>query len=38
MRQISVKTSWKWLRRNYRILAYITYLDGSREVILGRAG
>jgi hypothetical protein len=38
MRQISAKTTWKWIRRKYRILAYIIYEDGRREVILGRAG
>ncbi|MDF2573038.1 MAG: hypothetical protein K0R55_4642 [Sporomusa sp.] len=36
MRQISVNSSWKWIRRNYRILAYIIYEDGSRSVVMGK--
>ena len=38
MRQISANSSWKWIKRKYRILACITYSDGRREVIMGRAG
>jgi len=37
MRQISARSSWKWLRRKYRILACMVYEDGRREVIMGRA-
>jgi hypothetical protein len=37
MRQISAKSSWKWIRRNYRILAYVIYGVIRREVILGYA-
>jgi hypothetical protein len=36
MRQISVNSSWKWIRRKYRILAYIIYEDGRRAVVMGK--
>jgi len=32
------KTAYKRIRRKCRVLAYITYLDGRREVVLERVG